>query len=88
MITSVSQAFIACQIRQIRLEFNEENDFYSSWLTIDEISTIYGYLVNTLVYLITSTTVGLFSLAYQYILATIIATTIYISGTHPLNRLE
>lgn len=73
----MSQAFLGCEIRQIKFE---EKDFYSSWLTIDEISTIYGYLVNTLVYLITSSTVGLFSLAYQYILATIIATTIYISG--------
>ena len=80
LITSVCQAFIGCQQRQIKLELNEENDFYTSWLTIDEISSIYGYLVNTLVYLINSTTTGLFSLAYEYILATITATTVYISG--------
>ena len=64
----------------MKLEPIEENDFYTSWLTIDEISSIYGYLINTLVYLVNSTTSGLFSLAYEYILATIIATTVYISG--------
>ena len=80
LITSVCQAFIACQKRQIKFESNEENEFYFSWLTIDEINSIYGFLINTLVYLINSVTVGLFSLAYEYILATIVATSSYISG--------
>ncbi|CAF1368457.1 unnamed protein product [Rotaria sordida] len=79
LITSVCQAFIGCQIRQIKLGSIEENEFYISWLTIDEISSIYGYLINTLVYLVNSVTVGLFSLAYEYVLATIVATSIYIS---------
>jgi hypothetical protein len=85
LITSVCQAFIGCQIRQIKFEPIEENEFYISWLTIDEINSIYGYLINTLVYLINSTTVGLFSLAYEYILATIIATSVYISGKYLIN---
>ncbi|CAF3813461.1 unnamed protein product [Adineta steineri] len=79
LITSVSQAYISCQIRQIKLESIEENEFYASWLTIDEINSIYGYLINTLVYLGNSVTVGLFSLAYEYVLATIVATSVYIS---------
>ncbi|CAF1161213.1 unnamed protein product, partial [Adineta ricciae] len=87
LITSVCQAFIGCQIRQIKLESAEENDFYASWLTIDEISSIYGYLINTLVYLVNSVTVGLFSLAYEYILATMVATSVYISDQlHPSLR--
>ncbi|CAF2913385.1 unnamed protein product [Rotaria sp. Silwood2] len=79
LITSVCQAFIGCQKRQIKLGSIEENEFYISWLTIDEISSIYGYLINILVYLVNSVTVGLFSLAYEYVLATIVATSIYIS---------
>ncbi|CAF3491063.1 unnamed protein product [Rotaria socialis] len=79
LITSVCQAYIGCQVRQIKLGSIEENDFYLSWLTIDEISSIYGYLVSTLVYLVNSVTVGLFSIAYEYVLATIVATSIYIS---------
>lgn len=80
LITSVCQAYIGCQIRQIKLGSIEENEFYTSWLTIDEISSIYGYLINTLVYLVNSVTNGLFSMAYEYVLATIVATSIYISG--------
>ena len=79
LITSVCQAYTACQIRQIKFEFVDENDFYQSWLTIDEISSIYGYLINTLVHLVNSSTNGLFSLAYRYISATIISLTVYIS---------
>lgn len=74
-------------MRQIKLGSIDENDFYISWLNIDEINSIYGYLINTLVYLVNSVTVGLFSLAYEYVLATIVATSIYISGKY-LNQCE
>lgn len=80
LVTSVCQAYVGCQQRQIKLELAEENEFYLAWLTIEELSSIYGYLINTLVYLATSVSTGFFSLAYEYILATIVATSTYLSG--------
>ena len=80
LITSIAQAFVGCQERQMKFHFPEENDFYLSWLTIDELSSIYGYLINTLVYLASSASPGFFSLAYEYILGTIVSTSVYLSG--------
>lgn len=88
LITSVCQAFVSCRIREIQFQSSDENDFYLSWLTIDEISSIYGYLINALVYLGTSSTLGLFSLAHEFVLATIVATSVYISGKHRCNEYE